>query len=439
VPAHNILFKNVDDIELQPPIHAGGASRICITNTFGLQLRRLKDDESGYWPVGKYKESWAVLPNWKAEGIVSLFGFGTEVQTSGSDRSDKFGGSVGYQLSNDDGATWLWHNGTTWVFAGSNDWNTEHEVDMYIRNFPLTNEKQVRIKVRLSPSADGDATPSLKRVTIYADLAFDFQDDLLRSMKHWLERYCWIRAQYFVQIPQPVSGAAGSCPPSGPSDVIMLEDKKWEELSEPASVYNLTTDPNRSTNLFAGFVAGGIQMTSPQEGYIEANFMARPPIYIAAEEFVQLASIPSVVVQLGSVKERRDLRIGNLIDDISKANMDAKTHLSRVWFDAQFRISCQSDLKAEATRLSDAVNEALSYHRFVRSLATGETMPVPVDTPLNPAHRVAQGLFVREYTCTLFGKTWLRRDATVDRTLAREIRFLFHPVGGLEYVETVEA
>jgi hypothetical protein len=206
----------------------------------------------------------------------------------------------------------------------------------------------------------------------------------------------------------------------------MITDKKWEELSGPAEVYNLTTDPGRTTNLFAGFIPGGIQMVSNQVGMIEANFMARPPVYIAAEEFMQLASIPSIVVQLVNVKERRDLRFGPPEMDFNVQRMKAMANMPRVWFDAEFRVITQSDLMAEATRMSDAVDKALTHHQFVMSQQTGETMPIPYATPITPSNRIAQGLYVREYSCTLFGKAWLRNDLAVEEDLAQEIRFVFN-------------
>ena len=426
MPPHHMVFQHVDDFTFQPPLVVAGATRACLVDGKGLQLRRMSQDETEFNPAGQYLESWVEFPNWQASGLESLYGFRTNEVLSGQTGPTSYGGSVGYQLSNDGGGTWLYHDGTSWTAAGFNNWSSWSLVDEYLPDFPLTADKQIRLRVRLTPSANGYSTPYLNGVTVYADLEYDFQDDLLRSMKRWLERHVWVDAQYFEQVPQSTSGGTG-CTYGGPSDTVIFSDKKWEEFSEPASVYNLTTDPGRSTNLFAGFVPGGVQMTSPQEGLIESNFKARPPVYIAAEEFIQLSSIPSVVVQLASVKERRDLRWGNDEVDFALMRRRAKRHVHRVWFDAEFRISCQSDLRAEMIRMSDSVNRALTHHQFVLSLSTGETMPVPYATPINPTDRIAQGLYVREYACTLFGKAWLRPELTVERYLAEKLRFYLTP------------
>jgi hypothetical protein len=440
MPAHNILFTEFtpDKFEVQPPTFVDGATRVCLMKGYGAHLRRMDAAEDRFVPWAQYRESWIILPNWKAAGNQGLYGFQVNATFEGSDKSDRFGGSLSYQLSNDNGVTWLYHNGVSWVAAGLN-WNTAAQVDYYVNVFPLTAEKQVRVKVRMTPGSQGKTTPYLNWVTIYADLEYDFQVDLLRSMKEWLERHIWIRASYYVEQPQPTQGGTSStCVSSTSSDIIMIVDKKWEELSGPAEVYNLTTDPNRTTNLFAGFVQGGIQLTSAQTGYLEAHFFARPPVYLSAEEFMQLASIPSIVVQLVSVKERRDLRRGNPEVDYAVERRKAKIHMARVWFDAEFRISCQSDLMAEATRMSDAVDKALTYHQFVLSQQTGEVMPVPYATPLTPANRIAQGLYVREYACTLFGKAWLRTDLSVEEDLAQKIRFFLEPAMAEQTADSLE-
>lgn len=426
MPPHHMVFQHTDDFRFQPPLVTDGATRACLVDGKGIQLRRLSPDETEFNPAGDYHESWVEFPDWQAAGLQSLYGFRTNEVLSGNRGPTAYGGAITYQLSNDGGNTWLYHNGTSWTTAGANDWSPWSLVDQYFPDFPLTVDKQIRLRVRLTPGTNGKYTPYLNAVTLYANLEYDFQDDLLRSMKRWLERHVWVDAQYFEQVPQPTTGGTG-CSYNRPSDTVIFSDKKWEEFSEPATVYNLTTDPNRTTNLFSAFVPGGVQMTSPQQGLIEANFKARPPVYIAAEEFIQLSSIPSIVVQLASVKERRDLRWGNDEVDFAIMRKRAKRHVHRVWFDAEFRISCQSDLRAEMIRMSDSVNRALTHHQFVLSLSTGETMPVPYATPINPTDRIAQGLYVREYACTLFGKAWLRPELTVDRYLAETLRIYLSP------------
>lgn len=413
MPPFNILFNHTTRYEVEPPINVNGAARVVILDGRGAQLRRMNDDETAYGVGGDYKESWIVCPNWKATGLVDLYGFRVDWVDSGAIIPDVFGGGVAYQLSNDNGITWLYFNGTSWVTA-VNQWNTEAEVDYNIPSFPLTSQKQVRVRIKLTPTTGGKKTPLIRRVTIYGDLSYDLHDDLLRSMKHWLEQHVWLSEQYFGELDN--------------SDFLTTVDKKWEEFSGPVTVYNLTTDPGRMTNLFQTFVSGGIQLTSRQTGFIEASFMARPAVFIGAEEFIQLSTLPSIVVSLTNLKERRDLRIGNREIDYAHERRRARVGLSRTWFDADFRISCQSDLVHESVTMADAINRALTYHQQVFSESTGEDMRVPKATPFTPSNRVAQGLYVRDYICTLYCKAWLRRDLVLEEYLSEKIVVHTHPL-----------
>jgi len=226
VPPHHMVFQHVDDFTFQPPLVVAGATRACLVDGKGLQLRRMSQDETEFNPAGQYLESWVEFPNWQASGLESLYGFRTNEVLSGQTGPTSYGGSVGYQLSNDGGGTWLYHDGTSWTAAGFNNWSSWSLVDEYLPDFPLTADKQIRLRVRLTPSANGYSTPYLNGVTVYADLEYDFQDDLLRSMKRWLERHVWVDAQYFEQVPQSTSGGTG-CTYGGPSDTVIFSDKKW--------------------------------------------------------------------------------------------------------------------------------------------------------------------------------------------------------------------
>ena len=420
--AHDVLFLEPELFEVQPPLTAGGCERVCFQKGEGVQLRRMLDDESKYAPDGTYRESWVKLPNWKAAGLQYLYGFSTEVDLEGEHIPDKFGGSISFRLSNDNGTSWLFYDGASWSpVATDADWNTQAEVDLNLDTFPVTAFKEIKVQVKLTPTSNGKATPFLRKVTTYGMLQYDLQDDLMRSLKHWVEQYVWIKAKYYGSLEN--------------SDTVDLTDKKWGALSGPATAYNNTTDPNHTTNLFNGFGANTILLTSKQTGLIEASFMASPPVYFGAEEFIQLSSIPSIVINLQSLKERRDLRRGSREVSVAFEKKKALIQLSRVWFDAEFRLSCQSDLQHEAVSMTDSLNEALTYRRFVLSEQTGEFMPVPYASPFTQANRIAQGLYVKDYVVTLFGKAWLRPDQSFEEDLAQEIRVLAHPYAFSERYE----
>jgi len=423
VAAHNIIFTEPDEFEVQPPVYPSGAERLCFLKGLGIQLRRMKSDELRFDPAGTYRESWAIAPNWKANGLQSLYGFKVEKTLSGSDKSDYYGGSVSYQLSNDNGLTWLYHNGTAWVIAGATDWNTEEEIDGHINVFPLTGEKQIRVKIKLTPSSNGQATPFVHLITIFGTILLNLNDDLLRSIKHWIEDGVWISTATYEDVVN--------------TDSISVY-RKWEELGGPIAVYNTTVDPGKTTNIFAGFSGGTILMTGLQTGRIEAYFMARPPVYIAAEEFIEVANLPSIVVNLVGVREERNLRNGNDERDLSFARLKGLVGLARTYYLCDFRISCQSDLQHEVQLLGDSLSRAIAQVRFVLSEATGEGMVVQNVTPFSSASRISQGLYVKDYSVTIFTKTWLRVDSLVERDMAQEMVVWVGPMERKASLELLE-
>ncbi|MCA9342809.1 discoidin domain-containing protein [Candidatus Saccharibacteria bacterium] len=51
--------------------------------------------------------------------------------------ANKNGGEIYYQISNDDGVTWYYWNGSTWAETGANDRNIATDIDAHIDDFPI--------------------------------------------------------------------------------------------------------------------------------------------------------------------------------------------------------------------------------------------------------------------------------------------------------------
>jgi len=399
---HQERFTQTDLLVYQPSTNPGGSERACVIPFRGLTLRRLSTDEMEFDASGSYFQSWVILPNYRANGIQFLYGF--RVESNGL-------GTIKFQLSPDNGTTWYYYKTALpagWVVAGSTNWNTKEEVDLHLSTFPITSQKQVRVKVQLTPSAGG-ARPIIHEVTFYVHLQYDFQDDILRSLKHHLERGLRLRTTWT----DDVSG----------QDTITYPDSKWENIYAPITVYNLTTDPNRTTNLFSSIVDNKtVKLVSQQLGRLESTLTVQPEVFIAAEEFVEVAVIPSIVVNLISVKERRDQRDGNGEYDIAAERRLARHGYARVHFDAEIRVTCQSALKHEVIAMSEAVDRVMTHDNTVLSEATGDEMGIPSATPFTMTDRFAQGLFAKDYSAVIFGKAWLRNDAIKDLQIATTLR-----------------
>jgi prepilin-type N-terminal cleavage/methylation domain-containing protein len=65
--------------------------------------------------------------------------------SSFTEMAEKNGGEIYYQLSNNNGATWLFWNGSSWVQAlGPTDYNVASVVNEHIANFPISNQFMFR-------------------------------------------------------------------------------------------------------------------------------------------------------------------------------------------------------------------------------------------------------------------------------------------------------
>lgn len=80
-----------------------------------------------------------------------------------SETANKNGGEIYYQLSDDNGTTWYYWDGSLWTVAGGNDYNTAAEINNNIYNFPVTN---AQIMFRAFLESDGTQQVQLLDVTV---------------------------------------------------------------------------------------------------------------------------------------------------------------------------------------------------------------------------------------------------------------------------------
>lgn len=379
------------------------AVRICGE---GITLRRLDPLEEHYDPAGRGFESVVTLPNHKANALKELTGFRADEFTTGS-----FGGSIGYQLSNDGGATWLTFDTALpgWVPAVglfATVYVSQAVVEKNAGTFPLLPVKQFRIRVQLKPNASGSKRPLLKNAVVFLEYDYDFEVDLARSLKHHLEALVRVRMTWCDQL----SAASTIAVDSGLT------------VGGPVKVYNLTTDPDRTTDLFVSVALDGKTVTfSPaQTGQIEVSYFGIPKVFIAAEENYQFGSIPAVLINVPTITTRRDLDTLIKEYDTNRETFVSRSRPRRTLFDAAVVIGCQAQLKHMALALADAVERAIDPHRSVLSEAIGETYAVLSVGPKAQLDQVVRSLFVTNVPVTLGGKAWLRPEF-VEVDVAREV------------------
>lgn len=88
---------------------------------------------------------------------------GIDSWSSFAETATKNGGEIYYQLSNDDGATWQYWNGSSWVAVGVSDYNTAIVINTNISDFSISNE-QIMFKAFLE--SDGTQQVQLDDVSI---------------------------------------------------------------------------------------------------------------------------------------------------------------------------------------------------------------------------------------------------------------------------------
>jgi len=399
----------------------GTVERAVLLRGTGLKLRRLNTAESAFDAEGTYLETTVVLPNVVATAATELISFDTAEMTD-----YPYGGSLTYQLSPDNGSTWwIWDTtGGAWVQAintFNGVFNGRDVLNENFPTFPLSNvptSKQLRVKVKLTPSGDGSLTPLLYKVVLAWELKYDYLEDLSRSVKRYLEQTLRVPKTYQEILPS--TGVYTS-----------LEIKEaWASLDTVITVYDLTNDPGRLTNQYVSKSNMTVYFNQIYGGNtIEINYSAGPSVFLSADENYQMSTLPSVVVEIPQVAEMRQLR-GVEDVDYQRVLGKARVRAAPVFFATTLRIRSQSSLKHEALKLADAVTRAVAYRRkpmaSFLSLATGDLFWVYEFTPITPADVVGRKLFVMDVTFKVVGKAWIP-DGYEEQYLVQTIRTSVHP------------
>jgi hypothetical protein len=394
----------------------------------GLTLRKLDAMKTKYDPTGSYFETIVELPNWKAEGITELYGFEcTErLQPVIANQPDSDKATVGYQLSNDDGATWYVWDNTAWSMAiGVLDgvFNDKKTVDERINLFPFsaTADRQVRLRAKLTPGASGRQRPILRSFIIYNSIKMDLYEDVSRSIKRYLDEefripMCFISvASGDTSVTIPTSSSNPTVQPSEPGFDVNIE--------EPAEVYNLTTDPQRLVNLFSGLSGRIITFLGPQTGTLETQFTGAPDIFIGAEEFFQLSKIPSVAITVDRLEQYNRIRYWEHEQERSIGRGVGRNIRPRQYYWVYVTIRVQSSLKQQSRRMVDAISRILDKSDEFPSVDLGDNYCVYDQTNELQEDRIADGLFVGTVNLKILGKAWLK-DPEPEIELVQDIRIL---------------
>lgn len=398
-----------EEMVFESPVIPATAEKSLLLPDIGVTLRKLDLDQTKYDPQGKYYETAVILPNWKGEGITELFGFEVvaSIEPFIANLLPAQEAKITFQLSNDDGASFLvWVDGPdAWVPAVgilANTYNDIATIDRRIPLFPFSDPHQVRLKVLLTPGADGRQRPVLKNTIIFNKHTMDLYEDVTRSLKRCLDHEIKVPMFFLAEI-------------ATPCDTVEVERDIGLDVTveEPIKVYNLTTDPGRNINLFASL--GGpnnrtVTMVAPQIGQIEVQFVGVPDVFIGAEEFFQISKIPSVVIFVNRMTQYLSIRVRAPELERSISRKEGRLQFARLYYLIDATVRVQSSLKREALQMTDAVARVLDQGDTCPSVANGEHYCVMEQLNEVAEDRIAQGLFVGAVNLKILGKIWLKDE-----------------------------
>lgn len=271
--------------------------------------------------------------------------------------------SLGYKLS--DGTDERFWNGSNWVVAASDDWNTETEISAHIGAFPVTTKK-IGVVVNLV-TTDKTLTPKVRSIKIAYDSDIQFKEDILhRSLIRKLKTEIRPRARHVFKTQAAISSI-------DLKTVYKIETPY--NVASVENVYNHTDDPNHVSNLYVSFnpttmvvlLSGSI----PSGKQVWIDFLYEPEVAITTgQEYHEVERVPCVILD--------DI---NLVDCNEQAKYDSVINLATGtgWLIApplrgtlEVRMKFLTDKSIDLMRLSDEINRFFANNPTLQSVGMDE-------------------------------------------------------------------
>jgi len=367
-----------------------------------------RNAEGFYDPSALFPDSAEIIfPNFVAKALTSFFGFEPcEVYDEDSEGNEL--GTIGYQLSNDNGSTWYYWDGAAWS-STTTDFNTKAEIDNNIDQFKLDINKQFKLKVKISASDDNLYTPRLGEIFVYTELDYDFEEDVFRTLKHHVQDNLNAKLKYKVKLKQ---GSA----------VVKLDVDLT--VNSVISVYNLTDDPNKETDLYQSIdVSNNVTMTSEQDenDIIEINYYGTVPVFITSDKDYKTSEIPAIVIKsLGTTDVRERNFYGSNVIERNFAKFLTKTRKSPIWKRMKIRVECKSDSNLVTFSLVDSIEKILRNEDVLISEANGEELELEDYVPVVVDDNINLGQFGKIVQFDTIGKEWI--GTPVQRPMVTKVK-----------------
>ena len=373
----------------------------------------LPTDESGevsFSKDGKFRESSEIeFPNSIIGRLTELWSFEVEAGFE-KDDDDNDLGSIGIQLSNDNGATYLYWDGGDWDTVGANDWNTEEEVQDNIATFPFVagSFKQIRPKVKLNPDSDNKASPHLYELRIHYEIDFVPEKDVVKSVKSKIDTEVEVITEVGVIIRENL-------------DRFLVPFRV--KVESVIGAWNLTTDPGRLDNIFDSLdqtlletKETGEEIYDPQtiiltgsqntDDDIIARIKLKIPVYIAPDSDYTIADYPKYVMEIGDHLEDLDFR-----DDGRKHERNKAKGLTRVrGFPTTYRMPITIiSFAADDLFATEMNREIIRIFKdsIVLSLDTSENLQIVEEEEFASANNVREDLSAKMFSFAVVYRDWI--------------------------------
>lgn len=283
------------------------------------------------------------------------------------------GTSVGFQISNDGGTTWYYWNGSVWSTTVS-DFSTLNEVEENIETFIAT---RIMIKLKLSSSTNNLSTPLIKEINLsYKLKKYNPMEDLERSVRRFFQENLKIPLTFLNELE---------------SDTDQVTIDTDFTVIEVTSAYNITTDPDRLTNIFSSNIDKVVTLSSAQStgDIIEINFKGKCGVSITRDYDIHLAEIPEITLRFGNLDEIDKLcGVTHIINKrFSTSEVLIEEHF--LWSKCQIQAHPITNRELDATRACGFLSD-LVENNLISSRATGDAIEVSDSTPYNEGELIGQ-------------------------------------------------
>lgn len=388
-----------------------------VWNSDEIELKReaflLPTDESGevsFSKDGKFRVSSEIeFPNSIIGGLIELWSFEIEAGFE-KDEDDNDLGFIDLQLSNNDGATYLYWDGGNWSTAGANDWSTEEDVQNNIATFPFVTGsiRQIRPKVRLNPDSNLKASPRLYELRIHYEIDFTPEEDVVKSLKNKIDTEIEVITEVGVIIRE---------------NLDRFDVPYKVKVESVIGAWNLTTDPGRLINIFSSLdqtlletKETGEEIYDPQiiiliasqntDDDIIARIKLKVPVYIAPDSDYTIADYPKYVIEAGDHSEDADFR-----DDGRKHERNKAKGLTRVRnFPQAYRMPITLISFSANDLFTKEMNREIIRKlkdNVILSLATSEEFPIIEEEEFASLNVVREDLSAKAFSFAVVYRDWL--------------------------------